>query len=330
MPAMGGGDTGVNMISLHAPWARRAALAAAVSGLALVTLPQAAQASGSIVGSAGIITNRACTATDTNCATKPKNVDNVYGGMGGGLNAAYTGMPGGSSAAQQVTFGEGFLPIVRLNSTAGAETRTGSSVTTFRSYTYEGDFAIDLALNGLLHYVNSFEDTTPGEALGEGIFYVHLAVVPIAFFDGLGPATTAADIIFNPAVGFPDCSGGALGFNTFSSAGTSGENDVSIGVSEACGGGAITINPGDQFGIVASMQAISNRGGFVDAMNTLRILYDEERTVISGTDTKVAADYLHTAVNGAVPEPGTWALMIGGFGLAGSALRRRRAASGRI
>lgn len=27
-----------------------------------------------------------------------------------------------------------------------------------------------------------------------------------------------------------------------------------------------------------------------------------------------------------VPEPGTWALMIGGFGLAGSALRRRRAA----
>ncbi|PZQ42179.1 MAG: hypothetical protein DI570_29865, partial [Phenylobacterium zucineum] len=28
---------------------------------------------------------------------------------------------------------------------------------------------------------------------------------------------------------------------------------------------------------------------------------------------------------GAIPEPGTWALMIAGFGLAGAALRRRRA-----
>lgn len=31
------------------------------------------------------------------------------------------------------------------------------------------------------------------------------------------------------------------------------------------------------------------------------------------------------SVSGVVPEPATWALMIGGFGLAGALLRRRRA-----
>lgn len=37
-------------------------------------------------------------------------------------------------------------------------------------------------------------------------------------------------------------------------------------------------------------------------------------------------DNFGTGGSGAVPEPTTWALMLGGFGLAGAALRRRRAA----
>ena len=39
----------------------------------------------------------------------------------------------------------------------------------------------------------------------------------------------------------------------------------------------------------------------------------------------VAEDYYAFTVGNVVPEPGTWALMIGGFGMAGAALRRRRA-----
>jgi microcystin-dependent protein len=38
-------------------------------------------------------------------------------------------------------------------------------------------------------------------------------------------------------------------------------------------------------------------------------------------------EHVHALPDTAVPEPGTWALMIGGFGLAGAALRRRRAAT---
>ena len=48
-----------------------------------------------------------------------------------------------------------------------------------------------------------------------------------------------------------------------------------------------------------------------------------------GTDESFGVDSVNITYNarqgGAVPEPASWALMIGGFGLAGAALRRRRA-----
>lgn len=45
--------------------------------------------------------------------------------------------------------------------------------------------------------------------------------------------------------------------------------------------------------------------------------------VFFGNGSTLPTDFAFT-LNGAVPEPATWALMIGGFGLAGVALRRRR------
>lgn len=43
------------------------------------------------------------------------------------------------------------------------------------------------------------------------------------------------------------------------------------------------------------------------------------------TDQTAFIDHVSAIGSGAVPEPAAWALMIGGFGLAGAALRRRRA-----
>jgi hypothetical protein len=52
--------------------------------------------------------------------------------------------------------------------------------------------------------------------------------------------------------------------------------------------------------------------------------------IATSNDTGLTADFdnivaTQSDVRGAVPEPSTWALMIGGFGLAGAVLRRRRA-----
>ncbi|WP_293679014.1 PEPxxWA-CTERM sorting domain-containing protein [uncultured Phenylobacterium sp.] len=51
------------------------------------------------------------------------------------------------------------------------------------------------------------------------------------------------------------------------------------------------------------------------------------RLVISSTDFGGVLYDDFTFTPNAVPEPSTWALMIGGFGLAGAALRRRRTAT---
>jgi hypothetical protein len=50
-----------------------------------------------------------------------------------------------------------------------------------------------------------------------------------------------------------------------------------------------------------------------------------ENTVLSGNDFVLDDIAFGTTLPGGVPEPASWALMIGGFGLAGAALRRRRA-----
>ena len=292
-----------------------------------------------LYGSAAIFTNRNCPAGATSC-TSPGSLlqpRQYFGGAGTEFSAS-SALANGASAAASVAFGGDYLPTVKVGSTAGAFTRTGASATAIRAFTYGGDAAIDLAINGMLHFLTSGDvATAPNvEVAGDGSLNVSLALVTVASLRAAFPeAPSAVDLISSP-ITFPDCGGGGViavgGYSTNLAGVGAGEFNQAVGLNSACGGGAIRVNPGDSFVVIASLQAISNRGGFLDAMHSFTVQYDEAHTYLAGTTEAVGQGFLsrNVAVGAAVPEPASWALMIGGFGLAGSTLRRRASRSGSI
>lgn len=294
----------------------------ASAALCVFALPGTASAA-STYGASGIFTNRPCPPGATSCVG-PRNFVQYLGGMSSEFSASANGIPGGASTAAAVSFGDGYLPQIKAASTAGAETRTGASVVAFRSFTYEGDAAIDLAFEGVLHYFTS-GDQEGGEIAGDGLLNAKLTVLPLSAIAHYNASTDALALIGDTSVYEADCGSGALASASANSNGQSGgEYNVSLGITQGCDGNALTIQKGDSFVLVALLQSISNRSGFINAMNTFTVQYDEENTVYTGTTEKVGLAALQQTVNGAVPEPGTWALMIGGFAGVGAALRRRR------
>jgi hypothetical protein len=300
-------------------------LLAAGAALTLGLTAQSAAAD-QIFGSAAIITNRPCTAPEGQICdvSVPRNFTQTTGGYGVAVDS-FAQTPEGGFGEARVSFGDGYLPTIGLGSLAGDTSRTGASLTAFRSFTYTGDVAIDLALNGQLHYVTS-GDLVFGDGFGEGTLNAAFAVMPLSDFAAYGPQMAAIDIINNVNNTFPDCGGGAIAVGGYNSLGVgAGTYLGTLGLSQACGGGAITLNPGDSFVIVASLQAISNRGGSLDAMHTFTVQYDTEHTYLAGTTDRVDPS-VFASIDGAVPEPAAWAMMIMGFAGVGAVLRRRSGA----
>jgi hypothetical protein len=301
------------------------AFALTASALAMA-VPQAASAD-NIYGSGAIFTSRPCTATPDqlcNVAGTPRTFTQFAGGYGQGLNT-FAAISTGETAQGYVNFGAGYLPTLGIGSDSGAATRTGATLTGFQSFTYTGAFDIDLALKASLHYIQS-GDLVDGDAIGEGGLNVSLGIMSLAQFAALGPGATGADIVNSISTNFPVCGAdGVAAATDYNSGGQgAGEYRVDVGLATSCSGGKITLHNGDSFVVVATMQAISNRNGFLDATHTFAVDLDTEHTFLAGTDTVVDAAVLRASIDNSIPEPGTWAMMILGAGLAGTALRRRR------
>lgn len=92
-------------------------------------------------------------------------------------------------------------------------------------------------------------------------------------------------------------------------------------------GGPVQFSLAFSNGANAVTQVSLNSIGTTNALDFFGIVTDTAFTSvsISMNDAPAYNALDNVTIGGAVPEPATWALMIGGFGLAGSALRRRRA-----
>lgn len=276
-------------------------------------------------GSAAILTNRTCiTTAGGDCQLGTRNFLQYAGGAGSSFSVSATNEANsGASGSAYSTFSGDAVPTLGVSSFAGANTRTGASALAYQTFTYNGDAAINLALTGTLHYIGSGNLTNTGvigvEPAGSGFFGANLTILPLSALDGIG--TTGEDLIGSLTM-MTDCSAGATATAFSSSNGLgAGEHNIPLSLSTGCDGGAITIQSGQSFVILATVQAISNKGGFLDASHTFSSYFDPEKTVFADTGEAVGATFLSASV-AAVPEPGPWALMISGFGLIGLAMRR--------
>lgn len=292
--------------------------------IAAAVTPATAHAQDGNFGAGSILTNRVCQNGVGDCVLGPRIFTQYAGGLGQGLSSSATNENGlGASGYTEVTFGEGYLPTIKVLSQSGPTTRTGAAAAAFRTFVYSGAATINLALSASIHYISSGDDGIPGEEVGLGGMNVNLAILPTSALPTFG--STGAEIINSSGIGYGGCEAGEIAGTYRGSGGTSGDVRTTVTLTTTCTGGAITLHTGDAFVVYAGLQGISNRGGSLDATHTFTVAYDPINTVFADTGQSVGSAFFQQNI-AAVPEPASWAMMIGGFGLVGGAVRRRRAA----
>jgi hypothetical protein len=272
-------------------------------------------------GSGALVSVRDCAAPTGSCFGGGV----VRGGAGGALAGGATSIStlGGSTASASMSFPSGYLPELGLYTKAGGTQRAFAEAAAFSTFTYTGTVAIDLAMIMNYHYITtgSAGPTTGDPALevpGDSTGIVGAGIASTSLYSDLTTVSTATDIFDALSL-----RGSDLGFGYYATTGTTGEQNIPIQVLDFSGMG-VRINPGDTFIVAAIMQAVSNRGGLMDAAHTLTLQFDSEHTYLAGTRT-VVGDALFTQLSPVtpVPEPDTWALTLIGIGAVGAVLRAR-------
>ena len=303
------------------------ALAAAGSATAA-----GAQSSSTGYGSAIYQTVRNCPATPSVACNGIGSGQGVVSRAeaGGGGQSATLGSPNSAFAYGNIRFGSFGFPEIKASVNAAGLTRIGDNIYAYQNYVYTGAAEFDLLLSGNLHIVNSTADNSDGTHPGGAIAQASFAIWNKADFDayaGTGFGATAASIYgkgFLFGSGAP-CSAYEPGdimpraATYVSRILTGGETNLAV-AQQNCNEDTLTLFQGDEFVIATAINLFANRGGAIDATGTFTIDLSPETSAADA-----AAFRNNVTFASGVPEPATWAMMIGGFGLIGGGMRRRRA-----
>jgi hypothetical protein len=251
-----------------------------------------------------------------------------------------TGTGAGSSAYGSAAFGSFGLPEIKASATAVGGVRVSSFVAAYQSYTYTGAADFDILLNANFHIDDSSTDGSNGTHKAGAVAASGFAIWSADdFFTYAAPYFAGDEGFASPGGLYPqnylfggfqcedfaafadpvDLPRGARATNWSGGALAGGE--ARIGTSQQnCGEQTLTISQGDQFVIAAFAQVIATRDGFVDATGTFNVGFDPAMG-----EANVAAFRSGVRLGlSALPEPASWAMMVGGFGLLGGAMRRRQ------
>jgi hypothetical protein len=315
----------------------RARLAATMGAALMVLVPATANASTGF-GSAAIQSARYCRdALGGGGSILPANVNCIGpanpnsnppvqrvepGGDGIAIDSAFDTIIGGRIESR-VLFGELDLPIIKSGVWSDPDSRLASTINAYMGFTFKGADPTLYALDAVIDWTGSGAPQAialnGGEYGGEGIGTLQLVLFNAAFVPAFADAAS-----INQFMGSKFCgSAGVLASSNVSLASaTAGSSAVTGSLSSACGGGDILLQPGGDYVLFAKMTTLANRGGFLDATNTVTVQLAEDLAP-EVRDTLLANI---VSARSLVPEPGSWAMLIAGFGLTGTIMRRRRAA----
>jgi hypothetical protein len=226
--------------------------------------------------------------------------------------------------------GQFALPVLKVTANGAANALGGNNINGeyastlafadgVQRYRWNGAEAIDLAVStfvGSLHFANT----------GLGYVQAELNIIDSTLDDSVANGDYW---YFNNAfrLGSPRPTCGGPGAIALASTGTltAAQGETNRTLTPTCGAATFRLDPGEEFFVWARLDLRHLGAGATDASHTFSVglspdLTPETVQALSG-NLRVIPRYVP---GGAIPEPSTWALLIGGFGMAGAALRRRR------